>query len=369
MLPSPEKLLSRNLLDVLIRAGLILLLALFCFRIFHPFLDLMLWSVILAITLYPLHQLLSGWLGGRPNSAATLIVILGLVILLVPVVVIGMSMADSVRDLVHAIQNRTLQIPLPPDSVQTWPVIGQYIYPFWTRVATDFMGVVHQMAPHLQGVAKTLAGQAAGAGMGLMQFLAAFVIAGVIMAYGELGSRTSCDIAIRISGPDRGPGLAELCTGTIRAVAQGVVGVAFIQTMILGLGFVVMGIPGAGLLALGVLLLGITQLPVVLITIPAIIYVFMTNDSLLVAILFTIWTMAGGLSDNVLKPLMFGRGGKVPMPVILIGALGGMLSNGIIGLFVGPVVLALGYELFMSWVHEREAPVTPPIEPPVQDAP
>ena len=199
--------------------------------------------------------------------------------------------------------------------------------------------------------------------MGLMQFLAAFIVAGIIMAYGTLGSRTACDIAIRISGPDRGPGLAELCTGTIRAVAQGVVGVAFIQTMILGLGFVVMGIPGAGLLALGVLLLGITQLPVVLITLPAIAYVFMTNDSLPVSILFTVWTLAGGLSDNVLKPLMFGRGGMVPMPVILIGAIGGMLSNGIIGLFVGPVVLALGYELFMSWVHEREAPTPPPVEP------
>ncbi|AGI23718.1 permease [Pseudomonas sp. ATCC 13867] len=361
--PPPEKLLSRNLLDVLIRAGLILLLALFCFRIFHPFLDLMLWSVILGITLYPLHQLLSRVLGERPNSAATLIVLIGLVLLLVPVVVLGLSIADSVRDVVQGIQNRTLRIPLPPDSVATWPVVGQYIHAFWSRVATDFMGVVHQVAPHLQGFAKGLLAQAAGVGMSLMQFLAAFVIAGVIMAYGRQGTTTAQDIAIRISGPERGPGLAQLCTATIRTVAQGVVGVAFIQMLILGIGFIVMGIPGAGLLALGVLLLGITQLPVVLITIPAIVYVFATNDSLPVSILFTVWTVAGGLSDNVLKPLMFGRGVKVPMPVILIGALGGMLSNGIIGLFVGPVVLALGYELFMSWVRERETLAEPPVTP------
>ena len=152
---------------------------------------------------------------------------------------------------------------------------------------------------------------------------------------------------------DRGPGLAELCTGTIRAVAQGVVGVAFIQTLILGLGFIVMGIPGAGLLALGVLLLGITQLPVVLITLPAVAYVFMTSDSLLVSILFTVWTVAGGLADNVLKPLMFGRGSKVPMAVILIGALGGMVTGGIIGLFIGPVILAVGYMLFWHWVEDQ----------------
>lgn len=158
MLPSPEKLLSRNLLDVLIRAGLILLLALFCFRIFHPFLDLMLWSVILAITLYPLHQLLSGWLGGRTNSAATLIVILGLVILLVPVRCSGMSMADPVRDLVHAIQNRTLQIPLPPDSVQTWPVSQQHLSLLDTR-GHQYRGGTRMAST--AGVAKTLAGQAA----------------------------------------------------------------------------------------------------------------------------------------------------------------------------------------------------------------
>ncbi|MNE94027.1 putative inner membrane protein [compost metagenome] len=95
------------------------------------------------------------------------------------------------------------------------------------------------------------------------------------------------------------------------------------------------------------------QLPVVLITLPALIYVFVTNDSLLISIVFTIWTVVAGLSDNVLKPLMLGRGVKVPMPVILIGALGGMLTSGILGLFVGPVVLALGFELFMTWVRER----------------
>ncbi|MCY1284238.1 putative inner membrane protein [compost metagenome] len=358
MLPPSEKLLSRNLLDVLIRAGLILLLALFCFRIFHPFLDLMLWAVILAITLYPLQQIFCRWFGGSEVSASTLIILIGLVILLVPVAVLGTSIAESVGDAVHAVQNRTLKIPLPPDAILGWPLIGQPLHKLWERLATDFMGVLHQVTPHLQGVARQLLAQVAGVGMGLLQFLGAFLIAGVIMAYGKPGSVTAVDISTRISSPERGPELASLCTSTIRAVAQGVVGIAFIQTVLLGVGFIVMGIPGAGLLALGVLLLGIMQLPVVLITLPAIIYVFVADYSMPLAIVFTIWTAIGGLIDNVLKPLMLGRGVEVPMPVILIGALGGMLSNGILGLFVGPVVLALGFKLFMSWVRDRE-PVAP----------
>ncbi|MNO57293.1 putative inner membrane protein [compost metagenome] len=352
-MPLPEQLHSRNLLDVLIRAGLILLLALFCFRIFHPFLDLMLWAVILAIALYPLHQVFTRWLGDRHAGASILILLLGLVVLLVPVAMLGTSMAESVGTVVHAIQNKTLHIPMPPDSVRGWPLVGQPLHSLWQRLATDFMGVLHQVAPHLQGFAKPVLHQVAGAGAGLLEFLAAFLIAGIIMAYGKNGSSTAEAIAVRISGEERGPELAELCASTIRAVAQGVVGIAFIQTLLLGVGFIVMGIPGAGLLALGVLLLGIMQLPVVLITLPALIYVFVTNDSLLISIVFTIWTVVAGLSDNVLKPLMLGRGVKVPMPVILIGALGGMLTSGILGLFVGPVVLALGFELFMTWVRER----------------
>jgi predicted PurR-regulated permease PerM len=172
--------------------------------------------------------------------------------------------------------------------------------------------------------------------------------------YGEKGSRSAVRIASRIFSPEKGPLIAVLCTATIRAVAQGVVGIAFIQMMLIGVAFVIKGIPAAGPLALAVLLLGIMQLPATLITIPVIIFVFATEGASVATIIFSIYVFIAGLADNVLKPLLLGRGVDVPMPVVLIGALGGMVTGGVIGLFIGPVVLAVGYQLFWQWVEDQQ---------------
>jgi predicted PurR-regulated permease PerM len=163
-------------------------------------------------------------------------------------------------------------------------------------------------------------------------------------------------IASRISGPENGPQITDLCTATIRAVAQGVVGIAFIQMLLIGIGFVVMGVPGAGLLALAVLLIGIMQLPATLITVPVIVFVIATQGVSAMTIIFSVYVFVAGLADNVLKPLLLGRGVAVPMPVVLIGALGGMVTGGVIGLFIGPVMLAVGYELFWRWVKDQAKP-------------
>jgi predicted PurR-regulated permease PerM len=179
------------------------------------------------------------------------------------------------------------------------------------------------------------------------------------MKNGERGQRTAVAITSRVSGPVRGPQIAELCTATIRAVAQGVVGIAFIQMLLIGVALVIMGIPAAGVLALLVLLLGIMQLPVLLITLPVVIYAFAQGGVSASTIIFAIWMIIAGLSDNVLKPMLLGRGVAVPMPVVLIGALGGMITSGIIGLFTGPVILAIGYELFIGWVYQPAEAVTP----------
>ena len=199
-------------------------------------------------------------------------------------------------------------------------------------------------------------GTVTGLGAGLLLFFAALIVAGILMAHGETGHRSAVEIASRISGPENGPQIAELCTATIRAVAQGVVGIAFIQMLLIGIGFVVMGIPGAGLLALAVLLLGIMQLPATLITIPVIVFVIATQGVSAMTIIFSVYVFVAGLADNVLKPLLLGRGVAVPMPVVLIGALGGMVTGGIIGLFIGPVLLSVGYQLFWRWVKDQAKP-------------
>jgi predicted PurR-regulated permease PerM len=191
--------------------------------------------------------------------------------------------------------------------------------------------------------------------MGMVIFVAALIIAGIIMAHGEEGHASALRISRRIFGPDRGPRISELCTTTIRAVALGVVGIAFIQMLLIGAGFIVMGIPAAGLLTLAVLLIGIMQLPATIVTLPVIGFVLATQGATVASIVFAIYVFIAGLADNVLKPLLLGRGVDVPMPVVLIGALGGMITSGVLGLFIGPVMLAVGYRLFWRWVEDQPA--------------
>ncbi|EIK94277.1 permease [Pseudomonas sp. M47T1] len=351
-LPTGPATVSRLMLDVLIRAGLITLLALFCFDIFQPFLSLVLWALILAITLYPLNQRLAARLGNRQGPAAIILVIIGLACLIGPLSLLGASIAHSVESGVTAFEAGQLDIPAPPASVENWPLIGTPIYTVWLHASQDVTWAIQQVMPHLKGWSAIALHQAAGIGAGILMFIVALLIAGVVMTHGAAGQRTANAIAARIFTPARGPQVATLCTATIRAVAQGVVGIAFIQMLLLGIGFVVMGIPLAGVLALIALLLGIIQLPQLILTIPIVIYAFAHFGSGVETIIFAVWTLLAGLADNVLKPLLLGRGVAVPMPVVLVGALGGMVSNGIIGLFIGPVILAVGYELFMGWVHQ-----------------
>jgi predicted PurR-regulated permease PerM len=236
--------------------------------------------------------------------------------------------------------------------------VGKRLYASWLQASTDLTSLAQQFAPQLKTATLTMLRKLAGLGMGLLMFMAALVIAGIFMAYAQGGHRSAVRIASRIFGEGKGQRITALCTATIRAVAQGVVGIAFIQMLLIGVGFVLMDVPGAGLLALVVLLFGIMQLPATLITLPVIVFVFATQGASAATIVFSIYVFVAGLIDNVLKPLLLGRGVDVPMPVVLIGALGGMVTSGIIGLFIGPVLLAVGYQLFWQWIDEQPATVS-----------
>jgi predicted PurR-regulated permease PerM len=339
-------------MDVLIRTGLVFALAALCYVVFSPFLTLMVWGLILAVTLYPLQQWLAGKLGGRQGIAASLLVLLAILLIVVPTAVLMNSLGDSVSGLVHDVRNNTLQIPPPRDSVAQWPLIGPKVQALWTRAYEDLPALVKSMQPKIGELARLALGFVAGIGLGLLLFVAAFIVAGIIMAYGEGGERASVAIFRRIAGGQKGSAFAKLSTATIRAVAQGVVGVAFIQAIIIGLCLLISGVPWAGALAAIVLVLGIAQVPALLVTLPAIAYVWWSGEhGTGAAVVYTVLLFVAGMADNVLKPLMLGRGVNVPMPVILIGALGGMAAAGILGMFVGATLLALGYEIFMGWVR------------------
>ena len=355
-----EQRLASSLLEVLIRAGLILAMVLLCYRVFSPFLTLMVWALILAVTLYPLHQALASRIGGKQGLAATLLVVVGLVLIVAPTALLVSSLGDSVHQLINDMQNNTLKIPAPRPGVENWPIVGQQIHDVWAKAHADLPTLVQSMQPKIGELAKTALGFVASIGGGLLQFLAAFIIAGILMAFGQSGGRGSQAISARIAGSARGSELVKLSTATIRAVAQGVIGVAFIQAIIVGLALLVAGVPWAGALAGIVLVLGVAQIPALIVTLPAIIYIWSSGDySNAAAITYTVLLFLSGMADNVLKPLMLGRGVDAPMPVILLGALGGMATAGILGMFVGATLLALGYQIFMSWVASN--PDTPQV--------
>jgi predicted PurR-regulated permease PerM len=346
-----EQRVASRLLDVLIRAGLILAMAMLCYQVFSPFLTLTAWGVVLAVTLYPLHQALAAKMRDKQGLAATVLVLLGIVLIVAPTALLMSSLGDSVHQLIHDVKANSLAIPAPRDGVAEWPVIGEKVHALWSRAHADLPALVQSMQPKIGHLAKAALRFVAGIGGSLLSFLAAFVVAGILMAFGQAGDRSSRAVFDRVVGPARGAEFVRLSTATIRAVAQGVIGVAFIQALLVGLALFFAGVPWAGVLAAICLVLGIAQVPALIVTLPAIVYVWASGDyGHAAAIAYTVLLFVAGMMDNVLKPLMLGRGVEAPMPVILLGALGGMAAAGILGMFLGATLLALGYQILMGWV-------------------
>ena len=355
-----RKALSKDLSDILIRFSLIAFLVVMSVKIFSPFLGLMLWAVILAVTLYPLHQRLAKRLGDKQGRAATVVVVSGLLLIGVPTAMLAGSTADFVHETYSAFQNNTITIKQPAPSVAEWPLIGKKLHTLWSQAANDLPALLQKMQPQLGNFSKSMLSFVGGAASGMFQFLFSLIIAGIMMAYGRSGSEAMLKIIRRLTGPKKGEQLYQLSTATIRSVSLGVIGVAFIQALLLGIGFVWADVPAAGLLAIIVLIFGIAQLPAAIISLPVIAYLWWSGDSTMSNVFFTIYFLVAGFADNVLKPLFVGRGVDAPMPVILLGALGGMVSAGLIGLFVGAVFLALGYVVFMDWVADGETEESDP---------
>jgi len=335
----------------LIRVALIGGLFWLCYQAFSPFLKLFAWSIILAVTIYPVHQWLSRHLGGSQKWASIILVLVGVAVIVVPTWLLMNSFANSVHRFVAAVHDNSFHVPPPREDVQNWPVVGKKVYDTWSKAQNDLPGLITTMQPRLLELARRAVSMVASIGISMLLFLASFIVACILMAYGNSAQASARAFFIRVAGPTRGEALAKLSTSTIRAVAQGVIGVAAIQALLVGLALLIAGIPIAGVLAIIVMVLGIAQVPAVIVTLPAIVYIWASGGyTTSAAITHTIILLLTGLADNVLKPLMLGRGVAVPMPVILFGALGGMATGGILGMFVGATALALGYEICRNWI-------------------
>jgi predicted PurR-regulated permease PerM len=327
-----------------------------CARIFSPFATIMLWALILAVTLYPLHLRIQTSLGWSNGLTGSLISCAGLLLLGVPIVLLTLSLIEHGGNLVNQWQDGTLQIIPPDESVKTWPIVGEPLYDTWLAASTNLQDLLMNHGERVLALAKGALGGTTDIISTVGIFLGAVIIAGFMMTYGQSGEAAIGRIASAFVGGDRGREFQALSVATIRSVATGVIGVAAIQALLLGLGYLWAGVPGAAILALVALLLGITQLPAMLVTIPVLAWLWMSGDgSTAMNSVITVYLLIAGLADNILKPVLLGRGVNVPMPVILIGALGGMVGMGLIGLFLGSVVLAVGYQLLWAWVDHDKA--------------
>ncbi|WP_455219616.1 AI-2E family transporter [Kaarinaea lacus] len=346
---SPDGDFVKNSVEAVIKIAFLALIVVWCFQIVRPFITLVVWGIVLAVALYPIVGWLSNKLGGKEKMATVILTLSILALILIPSYFLSASMIEGAQYISEGLQEGSLKVPPPTESVATWPLVGEQLYEYWKLASTNLEAAIAKAGPQMKGVINWLLGAAAGTGAGIVQFIISVIIAGVLMVNAKGGFNFTKAFTMRLAG-QHGADFAVIAAATVRSVAQGVLGVAMIQALLAGIGLLVMGVPLAGLWAFLVLFLAVIQLPPILVLLPIIFYVFSVADTT-PAVLFTIWSIVVSMSDAFLKPMFLGRGVDVPMLIILIGAIGGMMLSGIIGLFVGAVVLALFYKLFIVWLY------------------
>jgi predicted PurR-regulated permease PerM len=347
-----EQASSQNTIDNAIHIGLIALLAAWCLYIALPFIGPVLWGIIIAVGSYPLYQWMQKKLGLSNGWTATLFTTLMLVVLITPTVMLSEALMSEAHVISQDLKEGSLVIPPPPEAVADLPIVGKDLSIFWTKVSEDPKATLGEMEPQLKEFAKWSVKAAGGAAVGILMLVFSIIIAGIFLASAQGGRHAAETIFSRFVG-GRGKEMTDLSRDTVTSVVNGILGIAIIQTLLAGMGFIVMDIPGAGALALVCLVLAIVQIDILIILIPLSLYMFNVTDTG-PAIAFLIWNIMVGLMNNVLKPILLARGVEAPMAIIFIGAIGGLIAHGIIGLFVGAVVFVLGYTLFMFWLNEEK---------------
>jgi predicted PurR-regulated permease PerM len=339
-------------LRIVIRLGAITLLLVWCFTIIQPFIAPVVWAIIIAVATYRPFLALERLCGGRAGIAAVAFVTLSLAIVMTPTLLLGDTLLDGLRTLAIGLADGTLTVPPPPAAVGTWPLIGEPLQRSWQLASANLEQALMQLRPQFTTIGTWLFGFIGNLTLGLLQFVVAIFIAAAMLANAASGERIAGRVAVSLAG-GQGRHYADLAVRTIRSVSRGIIGVALIQSLLAGLGFLAVGLPAAGLLTLICLILAIVQIGPAAVLIGAVIYGFATFSTA-TAVLFLVWCLFVGVIDNILKPLLLGRGVDLPMLVIFIGAIGGFLASGILGLFIGPVILALGYTAVTAWLELAE---------------
>jgi predicted PurR-regulated permease PerM len=340
-------------IDRLIRIGLLVLLTAMSLMILAPFIIILIWGVIIAVALFPLFKKSVKALANKKTLTAVLFTFTGLTVIIIPSIMLAESSASGYQNLQQAFEEGRLTIPPPTENVNEWPLIGEQLYNFWSLASHNlpelFEKYSGQHSEQVKELVRWLLETLTGLGLTILQFMVSLVIAGVLLAKADLGANTTRKFAKRLVG-DNAEEFVSLTSGTIRSVVQGILGIALIQALASAILLIIFNVPVPGLWALFVLIMAIVQLPPLLILGPISIYIFSVMDTV-PATVFAVFALLISISDSFLKPLFLGRGVDIPMLVVLLGAIGGMLAFGILGLFVGAVVLALSYKLMMAWLH------------------
>ena len=342
-----------NAMASFIQIGALLLLLIWCFTIVSPFLNIVIWAVIISVAIYPVHQSLSARLGGRAKLSSTILVLIGLSIIIIPTWLLAESSINGLRHAATALESGEVTIPPPDESVADWPLIGAQTFEIWSDAAQNLESTLNKYNSQLKNLGKGIAGFAGGTIAGALGFVVSTIIAGVLLMSASGGHQAARHIAASLVGTNGGDNLVDLSILTVRSVVKGVLGVAVIQAILSAIGLVLIGVPAAGLWAGAILVLAIIQLPPILILGPIAVWVFSTAEPV-PATIFLVYAIIVSASDAFLKPMLLGRGLSTPMLVILIGAIGGAIASGVMGLFIGAVVLALGYELLVAWMAPDE---------------
>jgi predicted PurR-regulated permease PerM len=340
-------------IDIYLRILLVTGLLVWCILIARPFLVIIVWAIIIAVSIYPVYKKLLKWYKGKRGLAVSTFLVIILVAVIIPSLRLGRTILRHTKEIQTFLADPEAQFPRPNEKVKEWPVVGNDIYSYWTGAYSNLESFINE---HNEEVQKVLGWLLKGLGTVLTDVfisMISLVLAGFLLYTSESMFNGLNRFTTRLIGEGMGRHYVLVARDTIRSVVEGVILVAIIQAVLAYFGFLVMGIKGAALFAVLILILAIMQMPIMLITVPVAIYAFAIASGP-AAILFAVYMLFLGVIDNILKPIFLGRGVDVPLLIIFIGSLGGLVLHGILGLFLGAVVLAIGYQTYMLWIDNNE---------------
>jgi predicted PurR-regulated permease PerM len=348
--------LTQITLGVIFIGGLIVA----SFWILEPFLPAVIWATMVVVPTWRVMLGIQARLWGRRSLAVAVMTLILLLVLVAPLTLAIAAIADNAGRIASVAKwLAEFEVPPPPDWVAGLPLVGTRLQDFWRQVAaTGIQEYAARLAPHARTGARWLIAEAGNFGLLFLQFLLVVVIAAIMYAGGESAASWLKSFGRRLGG-ERGAGAVVLAGKAIRGVALGVVVTAVVQSVLGGIGLALAGVPMAPVLTAVMFMLCIAQIGPILVLLPAVIWVYWSGDSAWGTFLL-VWALVVGTMDNFLRPLLIKRGADLPLLLIFAGVIGGLLTLGLVGIFVGPVVLAVAYTLLDAWVEEDSRRELPP---------